>query len=211
MAEMRDYDAGEFVYRTGEKTSKVYGVVTGRVRASLSGPDGQEFAVTDMENGYWFGEPTLGCDEPRIMDARVFEPSKIICLNKRLLLEVAEANPTMYRNLFHYQVQRTRAVTELMGGMLFYPLSARIGFRLITLAEEYGEARDGGVYVNTRMNQNDFARLSMGSRQRVNKILRSWNERGLIESQGDSYFIPNLDALRLELTDALQVGSRISQ
>ena len=83
--------------------------------------------------------------------------------------------------------------------MLFYPLRARLAGRMLLLISEHGEAADGGYYLNINLSQNDFARLTLGSRQRINKILREWHEQGIVINQNDRYFIPNIDAFLKEV------------
>ena len=51
-----------------------------------------------------------------------------------------------------------------------------------------------------KLTQNDFARLALGSRQRVNKIFRKWGERGIIERRGDRLAILDLPSLEAEVS-----------
>ena len=53
--------------------------------------------------------------------------------------------------------------------------------------------------LDIKVSQNDFARLALGSRQRVNKIFRDWTARGIVESRQDHIFIPDLAALEQEI------------
>ena len=45
------------------------------------------------------------------------------------------------------------------------------------------------------LSQNDLAQLSLGSRQRINKILSEWRERGIVELEGSRYLIRDMSAL----------------
>ena len=83
--------------------------------------------------------------------------------------------------------------------MLFYPLHARVAGRLIALAQEHGQKIEEGLLIDIKVSQNDFARLAMGSRQRVNRIFRDWDKRGLVEMRGDFLLIKNLDLFEQEL------------
>jgi len=49
------------------------------------------------------------------------------------------------------------------------------------------------------MSQLDFARMSMGSRQRVNKIFRDWVKDGVLLKQGDKYIATNIELLKREI------------
>jgi hypothetical protein len=52
---------------------------------------------------------------------------------------------------------------------------------LIELLKKHGQEEEAGVYLDSHLSQNDLAQLSLGSRQRINKILSEWRERGIIE------------------------------
>lgn len=79
--------------------------------------------------------------------------------------------------------------------MLFYPLRARLAGRLLELVAEQGDEAEGAVCLNINLSQNDFARLSFGSRQRINKIFGEWSEQGIVVTQSEHYFIKDIDAL----------------
>lgn len=194
-ARVKQYAMNSYLYSVGEQTTEVFCVLSGRVRVSITGTLGQEFAITDMESESWLGEPALTGDEPRVLDAQVKETAMILVLPRSVVLAVGEQYPLMYRNLFSQHVTRSRSMYELLGGMLFYPLRARLAGRLLELVAEHGEEVEGGVYLNINLSQNDFARLSFGSRQRINKIFGEWSEQGIVVTQSEHYFIKDIDAL----------------
>ena len=53
------------------------------------------------------------------------------------------------------------------------------------MLNEYAIKQEDALVVDLKLTQNDFARLALGSRQRVNKIFRDWSERGIVETRGD--------------------------
>ena len=86
-----------------------------------------------------------------------------------------------------------------MAGILFYPLKSRVAGRLLELAREHGETVEDGVQLDLKVSQNDFARLALGSRQRVNKIFREWNSTGLVVTRDDRLLIRDVDELEQEI------------
>ena len=49
-----------------------------------------------------------------------------------------------------------------------------------------------------KLSQQDFAKMGMGSRQRVNKIFREWQVKGIYEKVTGKYLIKDIEALKLE-------------
>jgi len=195
---LKGYPVNSFLYSQGKPTTEIYCLVSGRSRISISSAHGHEFALVDRDPGTWLGEPGLVDDKARVLDARIIEPSQVLVIPREVVLEVGEEYPLLYRNLFRYHQGILRDFHELMGGILFYPLRARVAGRLLTLASEHGREIDGGVLLDVKVSQSDFARLALGSRQRVNKIFRDWSSRGLVEMRDDHLFITDLSGLEGE-------------
>jgi CRP/FNR family cyclic AMP-dependent transcriptional regulator len=198
-AEVKSMPINTYVYEQGMPTTEVIGLLSGRVRISISSPNGQVFALIDREAGAWFGEPGLLNDAGRIIDARVIEPARVLLIPRQTVLAVADDFPLIYRNLFRYNQELLRGIHEILAGILFYPLRSRVAGRLHYLLEEHGVPVEGGVLLELKLSQNDFARLAMGSRQRVNKIFRDWSARGLVITQGDRLLVRDVAELEQEI------------
>ena len=196
----RSLAVGECIYRQGFPTTEVYCVLSGRVRVSLHSPNGHEFALVEREPETWFGEPGLVDDQGRVLEASAIDPTQLLVIPREVVLEVGEREPLMYRNLFHYNQNTLRGTYELVGGILFYPLKARVAGRLLALLDAHGQPTDEGLLLDIKVSQNDFARLALGSRQRVNKIFRDWTARGLVETRNDYLLIPQREQLEAEIS-----------
>jgi len=55
------------------------------------------------------------------------------------------------------------------------------------------------VMLDIKLSQADFARLAVGSRQRVNRIFREWEKSGLVEHRNDLLWIRDMDSLEKEV------------
>ena len=198
-ASVRFLPVNSYIYQQGLPTTEIYGLVSGRVRVSISSPNGQEFALVDHEPGTWLGQPGLLGDQGRVIDARVIDPSEVVVIPRDVVLAVGKEYPQLYRNLFVYTQDVLRGFHELMAGILFYPLKSRVAGRLLELAREHGETVPEGVQLDVKVSQNDFARLALGSRQRVNKIFREWSSTGLVITRDDRLLIRDVDELEQEI------------
>ena len=196
----RSLAVGECIYRQGFPTTEVYCVLSGRVRVSLHSPNGHEFAIIEREPETWFGEPGLVDDQGRILEASVIDATDLLVIPREVVLEVGEQHPLMYRNLFHYNQNTLRGMHKLVSGILFYPLKARVAGRLLHLVDVHGQETDEGILLDIKVSQNDFARLALGSRQRVNKIFRDWTTRGLVDTRNDHLLIRDRDLLQQEIS-----------
>ena len=80
-----------------------------------------------------------------------------------------------------------------------YEQSAESFFGDIISTYTRAQAIEDGVLIDIRVSQNDFARLSMGSRQRVNRIFREWEKSGLVEHRDDLLWVRDMDTLEKEV------------
>lgn len=198
-AKIRQFHANSYLWSMGETNTELFGVVSGRVRMYIASTMGQEFTLVDREEGSWLGEACLRDDLGRLIGARTVMASDILVIHRQVVLEAARDWPLLYRNLFLHEVILCRGLYELLSGMLFYPLKTRVAGRLLALVQEHGQQVEEGTLLDIKVSQNDFARLAMGSRQRVNRIFRDWDKRGLVETRGDFLLITDLEAFEQEL------------
>lgn len=198
-AHVKSYRKNSYLYTIGEASNDVYCIVSGRVRLLLSSAIGQEYAIRDLEPEAWLGEQFLASDLPTAIDARIIEPTSVITIPRAVVLAVGDLNAEMYKNIFVHHMARSRGIYRLLVGMAFYPLRSRLAGRFLALAEEHGQKSDNGVTIDAQLSQTDFAALSLGSRQRINKILSEWREDGIIELRSNQYLIRDIEALRGEM------------
>lgn len=195
-ARLKHFEQRNYLYRLGEQGEFVYGVVSGFVRIKISSIYGQEFAITEFSSNSWLGEFTLTNQPARMFEAQVLDKSSIIQIPKRIVKAVAEEHSVIYQNLFLDQAKRTLQMCELLGGMLFYPLSARLAGRLQWFAQNYGVNTHEGILINKKMTQQELADLTRGSRQRVNKIVKEFEDEGILILTGQKYLVKNMAALK---------------
>ncbi len=198
-AKFKSCPVGSCLYSIGDASNSIFCVLDGRIRLSITSALGHEFTIIDLEPESWLGEQCLIGNEPRLITAQVKEGANYLAIPRSVVLKVGEEYPIMYRNLFKVEILNARGIYQLMGGMLFYPLRARLAGRLIILLEEHGQVLEDGIMLDTRLSQNDFAHLVMGSRQRVNKIFMEWRERGILSMVGDNYLVTDIENLKLEI------------
>lgn len=197
-ARIRSYRKNSYLYTVGGTSSDIYCILSGRIRLLLSSALGQEYALRDLEPNEWLGEQFLAIERATMIDARINEAATVLVIPRAAVLSVGDQHPEMYKKLFVQNILRSQGIYLLLLGMAFYPLRSRLAGRFLALIEEHGQKEDEGVYLDVHLSQNDFAQLSLGSRQRINKILSEWRERGILEIQSSRYLIRDAVALQKE-------------
>ena len=75
-ATIRTVARNEVLFRQGDDSSELFGIVTGRIAILTRSPDGRESLVAVLDEGSLFGELGLFDDGPRSADARALEETR---------------------------------------------------------------------------------------------------------------------------------------
>ena len=94
LSRAHDYEEGESVYRFGDDALDVYVLVNGRVRLSLGVGNRPGEGHSVFTSRMVIGWAALVTDQPRrIATAACLEPTRLLALSGKDLLDVLEANP----------------------------------------------------------------------------------------------------------------------
>ncbi len=85
---------------------------------------------------------------------------------------------------------------EFIEDTVFLHLPARLAKRLLSLAEVHGKPDPRGVRIAFKLSQQDLAHMIGATRERVNKELGLWRERGLVAMEEGMILICRPESLR---------------
>ena len=89
----RQYSKGEYVFYQGDPGLGMYVVEKGKVGIVVSGEDGSQKEVTELNDGDFFGEIALLDESPRSATVIVKEDSELIGFFRPDLFEIMEKTP----------------------------------------------------------------------------------------------------------------------
>jgi CRP-like cAMP-binding protein len=95
--ETRNLQRGDVLFKEGEKPESMYIVLSGRVAIAIGNRplDSRESMLALMERGDLFGELGLLDGGARSAMARAIEPSSVLQIPYKIVLEQLESNPSM--------------------------------------------------------------------------------------------------------------------
>lgn len=178
----RRLDAGAVLFRKGEPGRQLYGVLSGRLKASASGADGKEIVFNVCDPGEVIGEIALLDSNPRSATIEALEPSELLVLDRRDFLPFLERHPRVAIELAELLAARLRRLSELAEDSVLLALRARLAKKLVSLARRYGRKTPEGTEIDLPFSQQELGEMVGTSRESINKQLRAWSEQGLILS-----------------------------
>lgn len=178
LASRRGYEAGAVVFLRGDTGDCLYGVVTGKVRISVTGSGGKEVFLNIMEPGDSFGEIALLDGEPRTASATALVATELMSIPRERFLALLHEEPSLALHLIRLLCQRARWTAELMEDSALLGAPARLAKRLLTLVNHHGKVSSGGARL--AISQEELAQFLGLSRQIVNQHLQTWRGKGWI-------------------------------
>jgi len=194
-AHPRHFAAGDAICRIDEHGDSMMAVVLGVVRISLPAARGKEIILADLRAGEVFGEIALLDGKPRSANATALTNCELIVLERRDVLPFLERNPAACMKLMELLCARVRRSDERMSDIAFFDLPARLAKTLLSYpAQAHGAAK-------LSLSQRELAEMSGGTRENVNRCLRDWQRRGILELKDRWTIILKPEALRELVTE----------
>jgi CRP/FNR family transcriptional regulator, cyclic AMP receptor protein len=189
-ASPRNFAASEPICHVGEPGSNMMAVVAGTVRISLPVARGREIILADLPSGELFGEIAMLDGKPRSANATAVTKCELLVLDRRDVLPVLEKYPSACLKMMEILCGRIRRSDERMADIAFFDLPARLAKTLL-----HYPAPAGGPS-KLSLSQRELAEMAGGTRENVNRCLRSWQRRGILQLKSGWTIILKPEVLR---------------
>ena len=202
MARIVSHPARHTVFQEGEPGDYLLVVMQGRVKVTLMSQEGKEAILSILEPGDVFGEMALLDGEPRSATVTTKEKCVFLLLWRRDFLPFLEHNPRITLKLLAALSRKLRATNEVVGGLSFLNLPARLARILMNLGQQYGKLTAEGIVIGIKLSQEELGNLVGVSRESVNRQIRVWMEGGVLEYTHGTIILKNSDVLFRESLNA---------
>jgi CRP-like cAMP-binding protein len=189
------HPARHIVFQEGEPGDHLLIVTQGRVKVSLMSPEGKEAILSILEPGDVFGEMALLDGEPRSATVTTMEDCAFLILWRRDFLPFLERYPQVALKLLAALSKRLRTTNDLVEGLSFRSLPARLARILVNLGQQYGRLTTEGVVIGLKLSQEELGNLAGVSRESVNRQLRLWVEEGVLDYSHGIVVLKNSETL----------------
>jgi CRP-like cAMP-binding protein len=174
-AQSRIFAPNDPIFHVGEPGYSMMGVMVGTVRISLPTSKGKEIILADLPTGELFGEIALLDGKPRSASATALTKCELLVLERRDFLSFLERSPTARLNLMQLLCERIRRSDERMAEIAFFDLPARLAKALLRYAAQ------GHGPPKLSLSQRELAEMAGATRENVNRCLREWQRRGILQ------------------------------
>jgi CRP/FNR family cyclic AMP-dependent transcriptional regulator len=175
------FQKGDVIYREGEPARELFIVRRGQVKLTVHSPSRQRGLIGIAGPNQVFGEPGIIDHGPRAMDAQAMEDCELLSMAASVFWDGVQRHPALARRVIELLGERLRRSGREVQDLIFFDAPTRLARKLLELAEDFGEPRDGGIRVTVRMTQGELAQMLGMSRPNVNRLLADFEARGWID------------------------------
>jgi CRP/FNR family transcriptional regulator, cyclic AMP receptor protein len=190
-AHVRQFAAGEPIFRIGEPGQSMAAVLSGMVRISMPSTQGREIVLAEIAAGEVFGEIALLDGKERTADAVALTKCELALLERRDVLPIFERDAQACLKLLEVLCERLRGADERISEIAFLDLAARLARALLRAATP----ESGDHSRKVALTQRELANMVGGVRESVNRCLAQWQRSGVIELDAGWIIIRDREAL----------------
>ncbi len=181
----RRWTAGAMIFQRGDPGDYLLAIRRGRVRLSLSSPQGREVVLRALGPGEVLGEMAMIDGLPRSADAHALQDTDCLILSRTGFHSVAQRHPDVSLVVSRYLCSLLRSTNYQLESIAIYDLQARLcRFFLFLLEQKYGQAIPLAPEIRHGLNQSDLSAILGASRPKVNHALQILLTLGAIRREG---------------------------
>lgn len=181
-----------FEHEPGER---VMVLLSGRVKVTSAGEDGQDVLLNIRDPGDVLGELSFIDGEPRSATVTALEPTRALVIASSTFRAHVATAPRVALAILTIVSRRLRETTVSRSQFSSDTLG-RLAARLVELAERYGEDGEDGLEIGLTLSQQELAEWTGASRAGVAKAMQTLRELGWIETSRRRIVVHRLDDLR---------------
>ncbi len=190
-----EFSAGQMIFAEGDLGDRVYIIVSGKVKITLSGPDGRTNLRAIMGPTDIFGELAVFDPGPRACTATAITDLRAVWMDRATLRTWMADRPVIAEQLLQVLARRLRHTDDELVELVSSDVAGRVARQLLLLAQRFGTREGDALRVVHELSQDEIAQLVGADRVSVNKALRGFGARGWILVEGKSVLIVDPDAL----------------
>lgn len=175
---LRHWTEGQVVLSRGQSISTALLLMKGRLRVSVTTPEGEEQLLRWMLPGEISGLSSVFAETTYPADLVSAGPSQVLHIERSRLLELISQDGTVAVDLLRILGLRINQLFDTLADQGMHSLEQRVWATLERIAKFNSVKVDDGVQLS--VSQSDLAQAAMASRQRVNQQLRRFQDQGLI-------------------------------
>jgi CRP-like cAMP-binding protein len=199
-AALHQYATGEIIFSQGDCCSELLIVKEGTVKLLKTAANGRRQLLSIERVGNSLSELSVFDGNPYHASAEAATQTTLVGLDAERFRGICLQRPEVALKVIKVLGHRLRRMGGLIEDLSFSTVRGRLVAHLIRLAEDHGRRSATGILIDLVENNQELATRLGTVRELVSRNIGRLHNEGLIEVHRRSIIIPNLTALKQEIT-----------
>lgn len=182
-ARVRAVEANRRIFDQGEPAERAHALLSGGVRISQSGSDGEEILIRFISPGEIFGCATICTDQLYPADATAIVDSVEVSWDQKELLCLMERHSQIAINMIAVIGRRLGVVQERVRELATQTAERRVAHTLLRLFRQSARPHEKGHEILFPLRRKDVADIAGTTLHTASRILAEWERKGLLISR----------------------------
>jgi CRP-like cAMP-binding protein len=178
------------IFDQGEPAGRAHALLSGCVRISQAGSDGEEILVRLIGPGEIFGCVPILTDGLYPADATVMADAVEVSWDPADLLALMQRHSAVALNMVAILGKRIGETQERLRELATQSADRRVAHTLLRLMKQAGRSADGGIRIDFPLRRKDIADIAGTTLHTASRILAGWERRGLLVSHNQHLMLP---------------------
>lgn len=177
------YQKGEYILRPGEAPSGVFYIEKGLVKAFNISKYGEENLLIIRREGEIFPLIWAVTGQERSIIYQALSPTVVWRISREEYMKFLSNHNDALPPILDMAVELYRRHSERILNLQYRTVRERVISFLLTMSGRFGEKKNGGIYINVPLRQQDIASSINASRETASRELTYLERKGLIKTE----------------------------
>ena len=193
-ATMRRYVAGELMVRQGDPALAFHMLICGHAKLVQVTPDGHQVLIRYARPGHSFGLRSALSGFEYSLSAEAIDDSRALVWYGEVLAQLMERYSRIAFNGMRMMTLRNVEMQLRYQELLTEPVEQRVAQALLRLSNDMGQKTKEGILIDVPLSREDLAEYSGTTLYSVSRILRQWENAGVVRTRERARAQPGFSA-----------------
>ncbi|MFB9324863.1 Crp/Fnr family transcriptional regulator [Paenibacillus aurantiacus] len=193
---VKNAEKGSSLFWEGDKADKLFFIFSGRVRTIKSSDSGRTLTLYLHQKGDLVGQMDPFHDSLHGFGAEVTEDAKVGVIQRKDLEVLLWQHGDLAVEFMKWMGLMHRLTQTKFRDLMMFGKTGALCSLLIRLSNSYGKDRDGGIFIDLKINNTEMADMIGATRESVNRMLSDLKKEGAIQYADGHFMIKDLHYLR---------------
>jgi len=177
----RRYRSGQIVFHMGDEGGNLYIIHRGRVKVFIPGREGDEVILSILGSGEILGELSFIDGKVRSASVQTIEESEMYILRRQDFLALMRDRFNVVQHVLEILAQRLRDTDTMLAECHFLDVNERLAKKIWDMGIQFGIRENQRIRIGVKVTQKDLAAMVGATRESVNKQLKRFREKGVVD------------------------------